>query len=126
MALVGTMDLFRIILQAAVGLGILNVWLVRANSSTGYRGGDAKSLKQEFATYGLPLWFFYLVGTLKVSCALALLAGIWFHALVIPGAVGLALLMVGAFMMHVKVKDPFRKAWPSLAMLAMSVLIAIL
>jgi len=120
------MDLLRIILQVVVGLGILNVWLIRANWSTGYRGGDAKSLKEEFATYGLPLWFFYLVGVLKISCALALLAGIWFQALVIPGAVGLAVLMVGAFTMHVKVKDPFKKAWPSLAMLAMSVLIAVL
>jgi len=63
---------------------------------------------------------------LKISCALALLAGIWFQALVIPGAVGLAVLMVGAFTMHVKVKDPFKKAWPSLAMLAMSLLIAVL
>jgi len=120
------MDLLRIILQVVVGLGILNVWLIRANWSTGYRGGDAKSLKEEFATYGLPLWFFYLVGVLKISCALALLAGIWFQALVIPGAVGLAVLMVGAFTMHVKVKDPFKKAWPSLAMLAMSLLIAVL
>ena len=120
------MDLLRIILQVVVGLGILNVWLIRANWSTGYRGGYAKSLKEEFATYGLPLWFFYLVGVLKISCALALLAGIWFQALVIPGAVGLAVLMVGAFTMHVKVKDPFKKAWPSLAMLAMSLLIAVL
>ena len=120
------MDLLRIILQVVVGLGILNVWLIRANWSTGFRGGDAKTLKEEFATYGLPLWFFYLVGVLKISCALALLAGIWFQALVIPGAVGLAVLMVGAFTMHVKVKDPFKKAWPSLAMLAMSLLIAVL
>ena len=126
MALVDPMDLLRIILQVVVGVGILNVWLVRASLSTGYRGGDARSLKEEFATYGLPLWFFYLVGVLKISCAVALLAGIWFHTLVIPGAAGLALLMVGAFMMHLKVKDPFKKAWPSLAMLAMSVLIAIL
>jgi len=34
--------------------------------------------------------------------------------------------MAGAFTMHLKVRDPFRKAWPSLAMLAMSVVIALL
>jgi len=120
------MELIRIVLQVVVGLGILNVWLIRANWSTGFRGGDAKTLKEEFATYGLPLWFFYLVGVLKISCALALLAGIWFHALVIPGAFGLAVLMAGAFTMHLKVKDPFQKAWPSLVMLALSILIALL
>ena len=120
------MDLLRIVLQVVVGLGILNVWLIRANWSTGYRGGEAKSLKDEFATYGLPVWFFYLVGILKIACALALLVGIWFPILVIPGALGLAVLMAGAFTMHLKVKDPFKKTWPSLAMLGLSLLIAAL
>jgi uncharacterized membrane protein HdeD (DUF308 family) len=120
------MDVIRMVLQVVVGLVILNVWLVRANWSTGYRGGNAKSLKEEFSTYGLPVWFFYMTGVLKVSCALALLAGVWFPFLVLPGALGLAVLMAGAFMMHVKVKDPFQKAWPSLLMLALALLIAAL
>jgi len=124
--LVELMDLIRMVLQVVVGLVILNVWLVRANWSTGYRGGNAKSLKEEFSTYGLPIWFFYMTGVLKVSCALALLAGVWFPFLVLPGALGLAVLMAGAFMMHVKVKDPFQKAWPSLLMLALALLIAAL
>ena len=29
-------------LQLAVGVGLLNVWLIRAGSATGYRGGEAK------------------------------------------------------------------------------------
>ena len=120
------MDLLRIALQVVVGLGILNVWLIRANRVTGYRGGDAKSLKEEFATYGLPPWFFYLIGTLKILCAIALLAGIWFPSLATLGGAGLAALMAGAFSMHLKVKDPFRKAIPSLVMLAMSLAIALL
>jgi uncharacterized membrane protein YphA (DoxX/SURF4 family) len=120
------MDLLRIVLQVVVGLGILNVWLIRANWATGYRGGDAKTLKEEFATYGLPGWFYYLVGTLKILCALALLAGIWFPLLATFGGAGLAVLMAGAFTMHLKVKDPFSKAVPSLVMLAMSLAIALL
>ena len=126
MPLVDPMDLLRIILQVVVGLGILNVWLIRANWATGYRGGDAKTLKEEFATYGLPSWFYYLVGTLKIACALAVLAGIWFPLLATLGGAGLAVLMAGAFTMHLKVKDPFSKAIPSLVMLAMSLAIALL
>jgi len=126
MPLVDPMDLLRIILQVVVGLGILNVWLIRANWATGYRGGDAKTLKEEFATYGLPTWFYYLVGTLKIVCALAVLAGIWFPLLATLGGAGLAVLMAGAFTMHLKVKDPFSKAIPSLVMLAMSLAIALL
>jgi hypothetical protein len=38
----------------------------------------------------------------------------------------LAVLMAGAFSMHLKVKDPFSKAIPSLVMLAMSLAIALL
>ena len=120
------MELLRIILQVVVGLGILNVWLIRANWATGYRGGDAKTLKEEFATYGLPSWFFYLIGILKILCALAVLAGIWFHPLATLGGAGLAVLMAGAFSMHLKVKDPFSKAIPSLVMLALSLAIALL
>ena len=120
------MELLRIILELVVGLGILNVWLIRANWATGYRGGDAKTLKEEFATYGLPSWFFYLIGTLKILCALSILAGIWFHPLATLGGAGLAVLMAGAFAMHLKVKDHFSKAIPSLVMLALSLAIALL
>jgi hypothetical protein len=126
MGLLSEMSYLQIILQIVVGIGILNVWLIRAHWSTGYRGGDAKNLKEEFATYGLPTSVFYIIGTCKVAIALCLLAGIWIHPLVVPAAYGMAVLMMGAFSMHLKVKDPFKKAWPSLAMLAMSLLIALL
>jgi uncharacterized membrane protein YphA (DoxX/SURF4 family) len=124
MELFGDMDFLQIILQVFVGLGILNVWLIRANWSTGYRGGDAKNLKEEFATYGLPVWFFYLVGTLKITFALALIAGVWVPVLIKPAALGMAVLMAGAFVMHLKVRDPFQKGWPSLAMLLLCLAIA--
>jgi hypothetical protein len=55
------------VLQAVVALGLLNVWLLRAASPTRYRGGEAQSLKEEFSAYGLPTWFFFLVGVLKVG-----------------------------------------------------------
>jgi uncharacterized membrane protein YphA (DoxX/SURF4 family) len=126
MELFGDMDFLQIILQVFVGLGILNVWLIRANWSTGYRGGDAKNLKEEFATYGLPVWFFYLVGTLKITFALALIAGVWIPILTLPAALGMAVLMAGAFVMHLKVKDSFNKAWPSLTVLALCLAIAAL
>jgi hypothetical protein len=114
------------ILQVIVGLGLLNVWLVRARSSTSYRGGTAGSLKEEFAVYGLPDWTFYLVGGLKVVSGVLLIAGIWFPGLVrLPAAV-VAALMVGALVMHAKVKDPLSKSLPALAVLLMSVAIFLL
>ena len=108
------------ILQVVVALGLLNVWLLRPGSPTDYRGGDARSLKEEFAAYGLPDFVFYLVGLLKIGAAIALLAGIWNESWVLPAAAMVVLLMVGALVMHVKVKDPLMKSLPALLMLIMS------
>jgi hypothetical protein len=120
------MEYFRIALQLIVALGILNVWMLRSGRATPFRGGDAKTMREEFATYGLPFWFMCVVGVLKVSLALTLIAAIWFHNLAQPAAIGMGLLMLGAFVMHLKVKDPIKKSLPSLAVLAMCAAIALL
>ncbi len=107
------------VLQLVTALGLLNVWLLRSSSATSYRGGSAQSLKEEFSAYGLPEAAFYVVGTLKVGAAIALLTGIWVPTLVQPAAYLVAVLMVGAVSMHVKVGDPIVKSVPALAMLAL-------
>jgi len=119
-------DYVLITLQLIVALGILNVWLLRAGRPTPFRGGAAKSLREEFAAYGLPFWFMCAVGVLKVVLALALIAAVWIHRLAQPAAMGLGLLMLGALLMHIKVKDPVKKALPSIAVLAMCFAIALL
>jgi hypothetical protein len=113
-------------LQIVVGAGLLNVWLVRSRAATAYRGGQSVSLREEFAVYGLPAAAFYVVGGLKIASALVLIAGVWVAAPVRIAAAVVAALMVGALLMHLKVKDPVRKSLPALAMLAMSLTIALL
>ena len=108
------------ILQAVLALGLLNVWLLRANSETSYRGGQAKSLKDEFDAYGLPIWMFYLVGALKLGVAAALLIGIWVPVVVLPAAVVLVTLMIGALILHAKLEDPTLKSLPAFVMLALA------
>jgi hypothetical protein len=115
-----------IALQLIVALGILNVWMLRSGKVTPFRGGDAKNLREEFAAYGLPFWFMCVVGVLKVSLAVALIAAIWIHRAAQPAAIGLGVLMLGAFVMHLKVKDPIKKALPSIAVLSMCAAIALL
>jgi hypothetical protein len=119
------MAIILIALKLIVGLGILNVWLVRSGKATAYRGKDAQTLKEEFAVYGLPSPVFYLIGVLKVGLALGLIASIWVPVLAQPAAIGIGVLMLGAFVMHLKVKDPISKALPSLAVLALCVVIAL-
>jgi uncharacterized membrane protein YphA (DoxX/SURF4 family) len=113
------------ICQIIVGCGLLNVWLLRFNKSTAYRGRTAANMREEFAAYGLPAWSCYLVGFLKVTSAFALLAGLLpaLAGLVLPAAILVALLMAGAVAMHVKVGDPFKKSLPALAVLVLCALI---
>jgi hypothetical protein len=114
------------VLQLVVGLGLLNVWLVRSRSATEYRGGAATSLREEFAVYGLPSFAFPVVGVLKVSAAVVLIAGVWLELPVRLAAAVVAALMVGAIVMHVKVSDPIKRAVPATVMLVLSAAIVVL
>ena len=120
------MNIISIVLQIIIAAGIFNVWLLRFGQSTQWRGGTATTMKEEFAVYGLPEWFMYLVGFLKILFAVMLIAGIWMPALVAPAGIGLAVLMAGAIAMHWKVGDPPKKSIPSGIMLILSLLVAVL
>ncbi len=112
------------VLQVVVALGLLNVWLLRFGQATGYRGGNAQNLKQEFAAYGLAPWVFFTVGALKVSSALVLIIGLWLPTAALGAALVVSVLMLGALGMHLKIKDPIQKSIPAFLMLVMSVTIA--
>ena len=45
------------IIQIVIALAIFNVWVLRLNKSTNWRGGSASNMKEEFKAYGLPEWF---------------------------------------------------------------------
>ncbi|MBN2242647.1 MAG: DoxX family protein [Acidobacteria bacterium] len=120
------MEYVVIVLQIVIALGIINVWILRPGKSTCWRGGEAKSMREEFAVYGLPAWFMYLIGFLKCLLAVLLILGIWIPVLTMPAAAAMALLMLGAVSMHVRVKDPLKKALPSFTMMVLSLAVAIL
>ena len=111
------------ILQLIISVGLINVWFFRFNKATDYRGGNAKNMQEEFLAYGLPIWSMYLVGTLKVAIAVMLIISIWVEELLIYNLILLALLMIAAVLMHVKVKDPIKKSYPALSILFMIALI---
>ncbi len=122
------MNIILIILQLFVALNILRIWLITNQRSSVFRGGDgeAKTLREEFKYYGLPLWFMYLVGSLKVAAAAGLIAGIWMPNLIPYAAGGLIVLMLGAVAMHIKVKDKLKTNLPALTMLILSTAILLM
>jgi hypothetical protein len=118
------MDYAITALKVIVGLSILNVWLVQYNKATRWRGGDAATIFEEFEVYGMPVWSVYVVGTLKVILSVLLIVSIWYAALQLPAAVGLAILLAGSIAAHFKIGDPLIKSFPASLFLVMSVLIA--
>jgi len=119
------MNSIIILCQIIIALGIFNVWLIRSKKATAWRGGDATTMEEEFAAYGLPGWFMKTIGAMKISLAICLLIGIWVPTLATLAAIGMAVLMLGAVSMHVKVGDPLKKALPAGTMLLLSLVVAL-
>ena len=112
--------------QTAAALWIYSVWFVRFNKDTGYRGGDATNMKEEFAEYGLSERTMYAVGAAKVSLATLMLIGHRKQGLARPASAGLASLMLGAIGMHMKVNDPIKRALPAISVFSLSTTSALL
>lgn len=119
------MDTLVIIIQIVIALGILNVWLLRFGRDTSWRGGSAENMKEEFEVYGLPTWFMWGVGFFKILFAVLLIVGVWIPSVTLPAAIGMALLMLGAVSMHIKVKDPLKKALPAFSLLVLCVIVIV-
>ena len=102
------------VLQIITASSILFVWVVRY-----------ENIISEFQQYQLPVWLRDMVGILKLSFAIMLLVGIFNEKLKLLGSSGLVLLMLAALLTHLKVKNPFHKALPSLTLLTFSTLILV-
>ena len=114
-----------IAIKIITALGIFNVWMLRYNKMTEYRGGNAKSLKEEFETYGLKSWFMYIIGTIKIVVSILFIISCFSGYINIPdsavfyGSAIMSLIMIGAILMHLKVNDPFKKSIPAVTMLTL-------
>ena len=120
------MNLIGKLAQTAAALWILNVWFNRFNKDTGYRGGNASNMKEEFAEYGLSETTMYAVGAAKVSMAGLMLAGHAAPRVVRPASIGLATFMLGAIGMHIKVGDPVKRYLPALSVFSLATTSAVL
>ncbi len=114
------------IAQTVAALWILNVWFNRFNKDTGYRGGDATNMKEEFEEYGLSETTMYAVGAAKVSLAGLMLAGLGVRRVTRPASIGLAMFMLGAIGMHIKVGDPVKRYLPALSVFSLATISAVL
>ena len=109
-----------IVVKAFIFFSIVNVWFFRFGKPTSWRAENANSMKEEFKAYGLSNAMMYVVGALKVLFSVLLLVSIWSENLAVPAAAGMAILMLGAIIMHFKIGDPVKKSFPALSFLLLS------
>lgn len=109
------------LLKVIIALGIFNVWFLRYNKSTAWRGAQASSMQDEFKAYGLSTSLVPVVGGLKVLAAIGLVASYWFPVIEFYAAATMIVLMLGAIGMHIKISDPLKKSLPAFLMLVMSI-----
>ena len=107
------MHTLSVCLQALVAAAVFFVWVVRY-----------ANIIHEFKQYGLPDWVRDLVGILKMTFALLLLIGVERPQFAVVGGVGIALLMLAAFVTHLRAKNPIFKMLPCLSLLVLAALIA--
>ncbi len=117
------MEYLIIGIKVFIFLSIINVWFIRFNKSTSWRGGGASNMKEEFKTYGLSETVMYLVGGLKILSALGLFLSIWVPLLTLPAAALMAVLMTGAIAMHIKIRDPLRSSLPAFSFMVLSLIL---
>ncbi len=91
------LDIVKIIVFSSVFF----VWVVRY-----------QNIIEEFRTYNYPNWLRDCVGILKLSFVGMLLSSN--TQLVMTGSIGIMVLMLAAFITHIKVKNPFPKMLPSM------------
>ena len=100
------------ILKTLILVSLFFVWVVRYSN-----------IVAEFKEYGLPDWFRDVMGIVKLTFALMIFQGS--STLVVLGAMGLAVLMTAAVLMHIKVQHAFSQMIPSLSLLGASVFIVL-
>ena len=111
------MEILINILKLIVAFTLINVWLFRFNQPTAYRGCNSKNMIEEFAEYGLSKWMLYLVGSMKILIAVLIIYSIFNEDILFYISSILAVLMIGAIFMHMRIKDPIYKSIPALSIL---------
>lgn len=102
-----------IIAQLLIAASIVFVWIFRFDN-----------IVAEFTHFRFSPLFRNSVGVAKLALATVLVIGIWYPALVIPAALGMAALMLGAQWAHFRVSNPWVKHVPSALLLALSLFVA--
>ena len=98
-----TIENFIEVLKIIVTVSMFFIWFVRYDN-----------IKKEFKEYKFPRWFRDVVGILKISFCVMLHSSI--DQIVVIGSLGIIILMLGAVITHIRMRNQFRKYIASVTM----------
>jgi len=105
---------YLIIAQIIVSTSVSYIWIFRYDV-----------IIKEFKDFGLSDLTRTFVGASKISIATLLIAGIWYPSLIPIPSILMGSFMLAAQFYHFKIKNPFIKHLPSLILLILCSLIAL-
>jgi hypothetical protein len=77
-------------------------------------------MRKAAAHFGIPWRGYQLIGVAEVTAAGGVLAGLWWHALGLAAAGGVAVLLLGALASHRRVGDTVKETMPALVALVIA------
>jgi putative oxidoreductase len=80
---------------------------------------------ENFRHFGYPQWFRIVTGSLEVLGGIGLLIGIWLPWLATLASTGLALVMLGAVLTHLRTRDPLQKIALPMVLGALAIVVAV-
>ena len=84
-----------------------------------------KMFVENFQRFGYPQWFRVVTGALEVLGGLGLLIGIWIPWLAALASAGLTLVMLGAILTHLRIREPLQKIVLPIVMGALAIVVAV-
>jgi DoxX-like family len=85
----------------------------------------SRAMVAEFERYGLAR-LRVLTATLQIVGSLGLLAGYWYHPLLLLSAGGFAVMMLLAVLVRIRIRDPIHAMVPALVLLCLNLLLVVL
>lgn len=86
----------------------------------------SKQQVEGFKKYGYPQWFRIVTGIVEVIGAAAVITGIWYPVIATLAGLWLGITMLGAFVTHIRIKDPARMMGTSVVLLLLAVAVSAL
>ena len=111
------MSILIIIVQVVLGLLFV---LIGSMTVAG-----RKMFVDNFRRFGYPQWFRVVTGSLEVLGGLGLLIGIWQSWLAALASAGLALVMLGAVVTQLRIKEPLQKIALAFVLGTLAVVVAV-